>query len=74
MVGAAEPSYFSVHVILPAYSRSLLQSKVRILQEVIRKEKPFYTNSSLNIEVPHMCLGVYGRVGMETLLGGMTEK
>lgn len=74
MVGAAEPSYFSVHVILPAYSRSLLQRKVRILQEVIRKEKPFYTNSSLNIEVPHMCLGVYGRVGMETLLGGMTEQ
>ncbi|MGN7760601.1 phage tail protein [Paenibacillus sp. 22594] len=73
MVGAAEPSYFSVHVILPAYSRSLLQNKVQILQEVIRKEKPFHTNSSLNIEVPHMCLGVYGRVGMETLLGGMTE-
>lgn len=74
MVGAAEPNYFSVHVILPAYSRSLLQRKVRTLQEVIRKEKPFYTNSSLNIEVPHMCLGVYGRVGMETLLGGMTEQ
>ncbi|MNC21485.1 hypothetical protein D3C75_694650 [compost metagenome] len=73
MVGAAEPSYFSVHVILPAYSRSILQNKVQILQEVIRKEKPFHTNSSLNIEVPKMCLGVYGRVGMETLLGGMTE-
>lgn len=69
MVGAAEPSYFSVHIILPAYSRSLLQRKVRNLQEVIRKEKPFYTNSILNIEVPQMCLGVYGRVGMETLLG-----
>ncbi|MEK3905341.1 phage tail protein [Paenibacillus sp. FSL R7-0179] len=74
MVGAAEPSYFTVHIILPAYSRSLLQQKVRNLQEVIRKERPFYTNSSLNIEVPSMRLGVYGHVGMETLVGGMTEQ
>lgn len=74
MVGAAEPSYFSVHIILPAYSRSLLQQKVRNLQEVIRKERPFYTNSSLNIEVPAMRLGVYGRVGVETLVGGITEQ
>lgn len=74
MVGAAEPSYFSVHVVLPAHSRTILQNKVQILQEVIRKERPFYTNSSLNIEVPYMCLGVYGVLGMETLLGGMTEE
>lgn len=74
MVGTAEPSYFSVHVILPAHSRTILNNKVQILREVIQKEKPFYTNSSLNIEVPHMCLEVYGRLGKETLLGGMTEE
>ncbi|WP_150275698.1 phage tail protein [Paenibacillus tepidiphilus] len=74
MTGPAEPSYFTVHIILPAHSRSLLQNKVNILQEVLRREKPFYTNYSLNIEVPRMRLGVYGRVGMETLVGGMREE
>ncbi|MGG6313689.1 phage tail protein [Paenibacillus macerans] len=74
MTGAADPSYFSVHVILPAPTRTLLQDKTRVLQEAIRKERPFYTNSSLNIEVPHMRLGVYGRVGMETLVGGIREE
>jgi hypothetical protein len=52
----------------------MLNRKVQILREVIRKESPFYTNFSLNIEVPQMRVGVYGRVGMETLLGGMAEK
>lgn len=73
MVGPVA-NYFSVHMVLPAHSRTILNKKVRILQEVIEKEKPFYTNSSLNIEVPHMCLGLYGRVGMETLVGGMIEE
>lgn len=74
MVGAADPSYFSVHVLLPSPTRTMLDRKVQIMREVIRKERPFYTNFSLNIEVPQMRVGVYGRVGMETLLGGMAEK
>ncbi|MCL6458807.1 MAG: phage tail protein [Gorillibacterium sp.] len=73
MVGMAEPNYFSVHVLIPAHSRTILGNKVQIMREVLQKERPFYTNSSLNIEVPHMCLELYGRVGKETLLGGMTE-
>lgn len=74
MVGAANSSYFSVHVLLPSPTRTMLNRKVQIIREVIRKESPFYTNFSLNIEVPQMRVGVYGRVGMETLLGGMAEK
>jgi hypothetical protein len=74
MVGAADSNYFSVHVLLPSPTRTMLDRKVQIMREVIRKERPFYTNFSLNIEVPQMRVGVYGRVGMETLLGGMAEK
>lgn len=74
MVGYAKPSYFSVHALIPAHSRSILQNKVRILREVIQEEKPFYTNFILNIEVPSMLVGVYSRLGRETLLGGMRQE
>lgn len=74
MVGAADPSYFSVHALIPAPTRTLLTNKVRIIREALGQEKPFYTNVSLNVEVPSMRLGVYGRIGRETLLGGMQEK
>ncbi|MEF2967748.1 phage tail protein [Paenibacillus sp. M1] len=74
MVGAADPSYFSVHSIIPAPTRTLLTNKVRIIREALGKEKPFYTNASLNVEVPSMRVGVYGRIGRETLLGGMQEE
>jgi hypothetical protein len=74
MVGYARPCFFSVHVLIPAHSRSVLESKVRTIRKVVEKEKPFYANYILNIEVPSMRVGVYTRVGRETLLGGMVEE
>jgi phage tail-like protein len=74
MVGYSRPCFFSVHVLIPAHSRSILESKVKTIRKVIEKEKPFYDNYILNIEVPSMRVGVYARVGRETLLGGMVEE
>lgn len=74
MVGYTRPCFFSVHMLIPAHSRSILENKVRTIRKVIEKEKPFYTNYILNIEVPSMRVGVYSRVGRETLLGGMAEE
>lgn len=71
MVGRSKPCYFSVHALIPAPSKSILENKVQIMREVIQKEKPFYTNSLLTIEVPYMLIGIYSRVGRDTLLGGM---
>lgn len=74
MVGYARPCFFSVHVLIPAHSRSVLEGKVKTIRKVIEKEKPFYANYILNVEVPSMRVGVYSRVGRETLLGGMVEE
>lgn len=74
MVGYARPCFFSVHVLIPAHSRSVLENKVNTIHKVIENEKPFYANYILNVEVPAMRVGVYARVGRETLLGGMVEE
>jgi phage tail-like protein len=73
MVGSSSPCFFSVNAIIPAHSRSMLQNKVALIRGVIESEKPFYTNYKLNVEIPEMRIGVYSRVGKETLLGGMLE-
>lgn len=73
MVGSASPCFFSVNAIIPAHSRSMLNNKVALMRRVIESEKPFYTNYKLNVEIPSMRIGVYSKVGRETLIGGMQE-
>lgn len=73
MVGCSKPTFFSVHAIIPIHSRSMLQNRVELIRKVIENEKPFYTNYLLSVETPSMRVGVYSRVGKETLLGGMVE-
>ncbi|QNU65801.1 phage tail protein [Ruminiclostridium herbifermentans] len=73
MVGKAKPTFFSVHTMIPIHSRSRLQKKVQLIKKVIENEKPFYTNYLLSVEIPSMRVGVYSKVGKETLLGGMIE-
>jgi hypothetical protein len=73
MVGNASPCFFSVNAIIPSHSRSMLNNKVSLMRRVIESEKPFYTNYKLNVEIPSMRIGVYSKVGRETLIGGMLE-
>lgn len=73
MVGKVKPCFFSVHALIPANNREVLQNKIRIMRKVIEKEKPVYTNYVLTTEVPSMRVGVYSRIGRETLVGGMVE-
>ncbi len=73
MVGGSSPSFFAVHAIIPAQNRSTLNSKVELLRRVIESEKPFHTNYLFNVEVPAMRVGVYSKIGRETLIGGMVE-
>lgn len=73
MVGGAKPTFFSVHAIIPIHNRSMLQKKVELLRKIIENEKPFYTNYKLSVEIPSMRVGVYSKVGRETLVGGMLE-
>lgn len=73
MIGSSSPSFFSVNAIIPAHSRSMLNSKVALIRKVIEDEKPFYTNYKLNVEIPALRIGVYSKVGKETLVGGMLE-
>jgi hypothetical protein len=58
---------------LPVHSSSMLQKKVELIRKVIENEKPFYTNYKLNVEVPAMRVGIYSKVGKETLVGGTIE-
>lgn len=74
MVGSASPTFFSVHMMIPIHSRSMLQKKVNLINKIIENEKPFYTNYKLIVEVPAMRVGSYCKVGKETLLGGMLEE
>jgi len=73
MVGSSKPTFFSVNTTIPVHCRSMLESKVGLMRKVIESEKPFYTNYILNVEIPSMRVGVYSKVGRETLLGGMVE-
>jgi phage tail-like protein len=73
MVGGASSCFFAVNAIIPAHSRNILNSKVALMRRVIESEKPFYTNYKLNVEIPSMRIGVYSKVGKETLVGGMIE-
>jgi len=73
MVGYSRPSFFSVHAIIPVHSRSMLVNKVGLMRKVIENEKPFYSNYVFTVELPFMQVGVYSRVGKDTLVGGMVE-
>lgn len=73
MTGNVGPCFFSIHAVLPAYNVSVLENKLRILKNMIHKEKPFYVNYNLSVEIPSMRIGVYSKVGKETLLGGMQD-
>ncbi len=73
MVGSAKPCFFSVHALIPAHNRSALQKKIAIIRKIIEKEKPVYTNYILTNEIPAMRVGVYSRIGRDTLVGGMIE-
>jgi phage tail-like protein len=73
MVGSSKPTFFSVNAMLPVHSSSMLQKKVELIRKVIENEKPFYTNYKLNVEVPAMRVGIYSKVGKETLVGGTIE-
>ncbi len=74
MVGNSSTSFFCVNAMIPAHSKSMLGNKVGLIRRVIEDEKPFYTNYRLNVEVPEMRVGVYSKVGKETLLGGMIDE
>jgi len=73
MVGCSKPTFFSIHAIIPIHNRSMLQNKVELIRKVIENEKPFYTNYLLSVEITAMRVGVYSKVGRETLVGGMLE-
>lgn len=73
VVGQGKPYFFSVHAIIPAHNRSILDKKIGIIKKVIEREKPIYTNYVLTTEIPAMRIGVYSRVGKTTLVGGMAE-
>ncbi|AEY65532.1 tail protein [Clostridium sp. BNL1100] len=74
MVGSSSTSFFCVNAMIPAHSKTMLENKVGLIRRVIEDEKPFYTNYRLNVEIPEMRVGVYSRVGKETLLGGMIDE
>jgi|GEM_PF-1151881 len=73
MIGSSSPCFFSVNATIPAYNRSMLNSKVALIRRIIEEEKPFYTNYRLNVKIPSMKIGTCSRVGKETLVGGMNE-
>lgn len=73
MVGGSSPCFFSVNAIIPAHSRSMLNNKVALMRRVVESEKPFYANYKLNVEIPSMRIGIYSKVGRDTLVGGMIE-
>lgn len=73
VVGHGRPYFFSVHVIIPAPNKAILEKKKKIIRRIIEREKPIYTNYILTTEIPVMRIGTYSRVGKTTLVGGMTE-
>ncbi len=74
VIGEGRPYYFQVYMELPTPNREIMEKKKRAIRDIINQEKPAHTYYYLIIVAPTMQIGVHSRVGVDTLLGGMTRE
>lgn len=70
VVGEGRPYYFQVYVKLPINDRVMLEKKVQMIMDIIKREKPAHTYCMLIVKVPSMKIAAM--IGEDTLLGGYT--
>jgi phage tail-like protein len=69
VIGSSPAHYFWVHMYVDTPDPSVLSRKQQIARAIIDQEKPAHTYYELQIDVPTMQIGVYSKVGVDTLLG-----
>lgn len=73
MIGGGPPHYFKVKLFLSSRAGRDLSRREQIARAIINQEKPAHTYYDLETVVPTMQIGVYSRVGVDTLLGTKTS-
>ncbi|NET77578.1 phage tail protein [Okeania sp. SIO1F9] len=69
IIGGGAPFFFKVHILLPIPDPNLIAQQKEIAVAIVDLQKPAHTNYELDIDTPTFQIGVYSRVGVDTLLG-----
>lgn len=69
ILGGGAPFFFKVRILLPIPNPSLIAKQKEIATEIVNLQKPAYTYYDLMVETPTFQVGVYSKVGVDTLLG-----
>ncbi|NES77324.1 MULTISPECIES: phage tail protein [Okeania] len=72
-VGGGPAHFFEITIALPRASPKEQARQEAIARAIIELEKPAHTYYKLNIEFPSMRIGKYSTVGINTLLGIVSE-
>ncbi len=69
IIGGGGPFFFKVRILLPIPDPNLITQQKEIAVAIVDLQKPAHTNYELDIDTPTFQIGVYSRVGVDTLLG-----
>ncbi len=69
ILGGGAPFFFKVRVLLPIPDPNLIAQQKEIATAIVDLQKPAHTYYDLDIDTPTFQIGVYSRVGVDTLLG-----
>ncbi|NEO47028.1 MAG: hypothetical protein F6K55_24065 [Moorea sp. SIO4A3] len=63
------PFFFKVRILLPIPDPDLITQQKEIATAIVDLQKPAHTDYELDIDTPNLQIGVYSKVGVDTLLG-----
>lgn len=72
-LGGGPPHFFRVTIALPRATTGVQERQMEIARALIELEKPAHTYYEPNFEFPSMKIGKYSTVGVDTLLGTLSE-
>lgn len=72
-IGGGAPHFFRVTIALPRATTGVQERQMEIARALIELEKPAHTVYEATFEFPSMRIGKYSTVGVDTLLGTLSE-
>lgn len=68
-IGGGPPFYFQVHLVINELDPEVYQHTISVARAILDAEKPAHTYYHLKPYMPTLTIGIYSRVGVDTLLG-----
>ena len=72
-IGGGAPHFFRVTIALPRATTQVQERQMEIARSLIKLEKPAHTYYEPSFKFPSMKIGKYSTVGVDTLLGTISE-